>query len=132
MARIAGKPSAVIDWDIFDKLCAMQCTLEEIASWFDCSVETIERRVIKQFERPFADVFRERRGKGKVALRRAQYSAALAGNTALLIFLGKNYLGQADKIEQKVEGETTVILDSSDKLKLVEMMRSAREEKEGK
>lgn len=41
------------------------------------------------------------RAKIRCALRKKQLSEALNGNTAMLIFLGKNYLGQADKKETK-------------------------------
>lgn len=97
--RPVGRPRKEIDWVEFDKLCAMQCTLGEIAGWFECSEDTIERRVKEQFGMDFADVFKEKRSKGKIALRRQQYQTALEGNVPLLIFLGKNYLGQSDKQE---------------------------------
>lgn len=41
------------------------------------------------------------RAKIRCALRKRQLDEALNGNTAMLIFLGKNYLGQADKKETK-------------------------------
>lgn len=41
--------------------------------------------------------------KRKLKLREQQNKTAADGNPALLIFLGKNYLDQADKIEEKIQ-----------------------------
>ena len=34
-----GRPKKEIDKKIFENLCGLQCTLEEIAGVFDCSAE---------------------------------------------------------------------------------------------
>jgi hypothetical protein len=39
-----ARPEAEIDLAELEKLCSMQCTDIEIASWFGISVRTIERR----------------------------------------------------------------------------------------
>lgn len=51
------------------------------------------------------DALRDGQGEGLASLRRRQFKAANDGNAALLIWLGKQYLGQADKqeIAQTVE-----------------------------
>lgn len=94
-----ARPRIEIDWDEFEKLCGLQCTQEEIAGWFDCSVDTIDRRVKEKHGVSFAEVFKLKSGKGKISLRRKQMSVAMAGNPTMLIFLGKQYLGQSDKRE---------------------------------
>ena len=40
-----ARPQIKIDWDQFNKLCALQCTQVEIAEWFNCSIDTIARAV---------------------------------------------------------------------------------------
>jgi len=97
-----GRPKIVIDWTSFDKLCAMQCTLEEISSYFDCSEDTIERAVKREKKTSFADYFRQKSKKGTISLRRRMYEIAQTGNVTMLIWLSKNWLGYADKIEEKV------------------------------
>lgn len=100
-----GRPRLDINWEQLDKLCGLQCTILEIASYFDCSVDTIENRIKEAHGTNFSEYFSKKRGKGKIALRRKQYEAALAGNTTLLIWLGKQYLGQSDKQENtNIEG----------------------------
>lgn len=101
----AGRKKIEIDWHEFDKLCQLQCSLREIASWFECSEDTIERRVKEVHSIDFADYFDQKRGKGKIALRRKQYEVALSGNVTMLIWLGKQYLGQSDKQEVKHDTE---------------------------
>ena len=48
----------------------------------------------------FSEVFRQKRGLGKVSLRRAQFHLAEKSAT-MAIFLGKQYLGQTDVQEIK-------------------------------
>ena len=90
----------IIDWKEFDKLCGLQCSLEEIAGWFNCSIDTIENRVKETHGITFSEYFSKKRSSGKISLRRKQYETAMAGNPTLLIWLGKQYLNQTDKTEQ--------------------------------
>ena len=96
-----ARPRKEIDWDTFDKLCAFQCTEEEIAQWFDCTVDTITACLKRDKKSSFSEYYAQKRGKGRIALRRRQWHKALEANdTAMLIWLGKQYLGQKDKHEQ--------------------------------
>ena len=103
MAR-TGRPRIEIDKVQFEKLCAMQCPLDEIAGWFFCSEDTIEnwcKRTYKDEKgKPmrFSDVFAIKRQGGKISLRRAQFELAKK-SPAMAIFLGKQYLGQRDNIQ---------------------------------
>ena len=101
-----GRPRIEIDWKEFDKLCGLQCSLEEIAGWYNCSVDTIENRVKEVHSVTFSEYFKQKRASGKISLRRKQYEAAMSGNTALLIWLGKQYLNQSDKVHQTTEEVT--------------------------
>jgi len=103
--KATGRPRIEIDFKRFEEFCVVQSTLEEIAGWFDCSPDTIERRVAEHYKdengngRTFADVSGHLRSKGKTSLRRAQFQKALRGSDKMLIHLGKNYCGQSDKHE---------------------------------
>lgn len=94
-----GRPKVAIDWEQYRRLCRFQATLAEIASWFSCSMDTIERAVKAEEGVTFADSYKRWSANGKVSLRRAQYKAAMKGNPAMLIWLGKQQLGQTDKLE---------------------------------
>ncbi len=88
-----ARPLAEVNADDVVKLAAMGCTNTEIAAFCDCSVDTITRR--------FAEEIAKGREQGKTKLRRLQWKSAEAGNVAMQIWLGKQYLGQSDKMEQK-------------------------------
>ena len=100
MAKM-GRPQIEIDVNNFNKLCELQCTEEEIAGFFECSVDTIERWCKRTFDKTFAEVFKQKAMRGRIALRRFQLKHA-ERNPSMAIFLGKNWLGQSDKIEQTV------------------------------
>lgn len=99
MSSKGGRPKKEIDWDLFEKLCAIHCTLIEISDILGVSHDTLERACKKRFRKGFAYVSRQKAAKGKMSLRRKQYSMAMDGNVTLLIWLGKQWLGQKDKHE---------------------------------
>ena len=94
-----GRPRVEIDAVKFEKLCYLQCTLKEIAGFFDCCQETIERWCKREYNQTFADTYAQKSQKGKISIRRKQMQVAESGNVALLIWLGKQYLDQSDKNE---------------------------------
>lgn len=99
MAR-TGRPRIEIDWEAVDALCALQCTQEEIASNLSISVDTLERATRREKKQSFAEYFGTKRRVGFVSLRRKQLELAEAGNVTMLIWLGKQYLGQKDKPDE--------------------------------
>lgn len=105
-----ARPRIEIDESVFEKLCAIQCTLAEIASWFKCSEDTIERWSKRTYGCGFAEAYKKFSSAGKISLRRWQFQMA-ERSVPMAIFLGKNWLGQTDKIEQtitEVEDLTTL------------------------
>ena len=54
MAKM-GRPQIEIDKAQFEKLCGLLCTEAEIASWFRCSVDTLERWTKRTYGETFAD-----------------------------------------------------------------------------
>lgn len=90
-----ARPRLEIDKEQFKKLCAIQCTEEEIASWFKCSVDTIERFSKREFDMSFAEAYKIFSADGKISLRRTQFKMAET-NCSMAIWLGKQYLGQKD------------------------------------
>jgi len=102
--KVMGRPKKPIDWEVFDKLCALQCTQVEMASWFDCSVDTLERRCTEEKGMIFAEYYIQKAGKGKISLRRHQWQLAEKGNATMLIWLGKQVLGQKDKADITSDG----------------------------
>ena len=91
-----GRPKLDIDQEQLEKLMGIHCTEEEIAGWFECSVDTIERRCVEYFGETFAEAYKKFSGRGKCSLRRAQWTAAQNGSITMMIWLGKQMLGQKD------------------------------------
>lgn len=93
-----ARPLKEISKTDFEKLCGLQCTKDEICSWFDVTDKTLESWCKRTYECGFSEVFAEKRGLGKISLRRYQFELAKK-SAAMAIFLGKNYLGQKDTHE---------------------------------
>lgn len=91
-----ARPRKEIDQENFEKLCGLQCTLDEIAGFFKCSSDTIERWCKRTYNESFADTFKKHSAAGKMSLRRAQFKLA-EKSAAMAIWLGKQYLGQRDR-----------------------------------
>ena len=96
-----GRPKKKIDIDQFEKLCALQCTLQEICAFFDITDVTLNTFCKENYGTTFSEVFAIKRQAGVISLRRSQFKLA-EKSAAMAIFLGKNMLGQTDKIEQTV------------------------------
>ena len=94
----AGRPKKQIDKTEFEKLCALQCTMSEISSWFECDKKTLIAWCKREYGVEFSTIYAEKAERGKISLRRKQFQIA-EKNAAMAIFLGKNYLGQSDRNE---------------------------------
>lgn len=96
-----GRPRIEIKEDEFKKLCAIMCTEEEIADWFSCSIDTVNRWCKRTYGLTFADIYKKNSINARVSLRRAQFKLA-EKNPTMAIWLGKQYLGQRDSFEAEV------------------------------
>jgi hypothetical protein len=92
-----GRPRIEIDLAAVERMASIQCTDEEIACMLGVSINTITRR--KADDPAFMKVLEEGRGKGRATLRRLQWQRANAGSDTMLIWLGKQTLGQTDRHE---------------------------------
>ncbi len=93
-----------IDQKQFENLCALQCTEEEICDWFDITDKTLARWCRETYNKRFSEVFREKRSGGKISLRRSQFRLA-EKNATMAIWLGKQYLGQKDTVDEEDAAE---------------------------
>ena len=118
-----GRPKIEIDWKQFEAYCAIQCTLREIADYFNCSEKTIERKVNEHYGCPFVDIFKRKRQKGLMSLRANLFKLAeKQGNVA--IFLAKNWLGMVDKTEIANPAGESFRVEHDAKSKLIGMFDS--------
>ena len=108
---MAGRPKKEIDYELAEKLAGIMCTQEEIASFLNLSVRTLQR------DEEFCRIYKKGQDNGKISLRRMQFKLA-EKNAAVAIFLGKQYLGQKDNIE----------VESSQLVKVQELLGKIEEE----
>ena len=87
-----GRPKKIIDYQLVEDLASIFCTQEEIASIMKCDVRTLQR------DEEFCRLYIKNIDNAKSSLRRVQYKKAMSGNVTMLIWLGKQYLGQSDKV----------------------------------
>lgn len=91
--RRAGRPKKEIvltPEQLIEDMAKIGCTAEEIATVTGIARSTVYER--------FSDALEKGRAAGKESLRRAQFKTAIGGNAVMQIWLGKQYLGQTDKL----------------------------------
>jgi hypothetical protein len=81
-----------IDTIQLQKLATLGCTNKEMADFFGCSADLLEKS--------YSEFLTKGRAEQKMRLRQLQWKSAQKGNVTMQIFLGKNILGQQDKIEE--------------------------------
>lgn len=121
---IMARPRIEIDKEQFIGLCNIQCTLVEIAEWFKCSEDTIERWCKRELKMGFAEAYKRYSVGGKISLRRWQMKMA-EHNCSMAIWLGKQYLGQ------KEQQEITVSDSADETIKKMDAYFSKKDGKNG-
>lgn len=91
------RPKLNINEDQVRSLAGINCSLEEMGAVLNCDESTLTRR--------FSAIIKEGRATGRMSLKRKQWEMAMGGNITMLIWLGKQNLGQTDKVEQRVDAK---------------------------
>ena len=120
MAKM-GRPLKELNKEQFEYLCSIQCNEEEIAGVFKVSPDTVARWCIREYGETFAEVYKNFSANGKMSLRRTQFKMA-ERSAAMAIWLGKQYLGQTDKIDQQI-----ISIDASVRDKVDAAIKKAKE-----
>lgn len=104
-----GRPRVPIDWGKVANLCAAGAFAPSIAHEFGITAQTLYDRVQEEKGMDFTTFRRSHLERGDDLLRVKQFDMAVnGGNERLLIFLGKNRLGQRDKVEMSGPGGTAL------------------------
>ena len=83
-----GPNQKVVDPDEVYRLSGIGCTMEEMAHFFGIDRETLKYNFLPYIQRANSELY--------MRLRTKQIEVALDGNPTMLIWLGKNMLGQSD------------------------------------
>ena len=85
-----GRPKLDIDPEQVTRLARLHCTMNEMASFFGCHIDTLRDN--------FSNEIDKGRSEGNISLRRKQWQMAVEkGNVVMLIWLGKQMLGQVNE-----------------------------------
>ena len=105
-----GRTPAVIDWDTVGKLLEAGCSGESIATQFGVHRTTLYNRCKADLGLTFSTLSQQKKMLGDNLLRAKQYQTAMSGNVTMQIWLGKQRLGQTDKLEHQGQGGGPVLL----------------------
>lgn len=83
-----GRPLLDIDVEEVKRLASIGASERDYGDWFGCSGSTIVKR--------FSDVIAKHNGRTRSKLRQKQIQLALEGDKTMLIWLGKQMLGQTE------------------------------------
>ena len=122
------RPKSKIDLDELEKLCAVQCTDQDIAAFLGVSTRTIERR---RKMPSFREAMERGKAKGRVSVRRNLFRLATNGNLGANIFLAKILLGYKDVVSNEHSGPDGGPIEMSLADVLRERKKAAVEQPEG-
>ena len=110
-----------IDWTQIDAYLRAQCTGKEIAEIFGVSYETLCRRCKQENGVEFGEYAQIKKTQGVNLIRAKQYEIAMKGDKTMLIWLGKQYLGQKETVDLdnvNTQSVMNVIVDSEETKKI--------------
>ena len=109
--KVIGQEMAVVPPDQVEELAGIGCSNKEIAAFYGVKDTALTRN--------FAEQLTKGREGMKQRLRKAQLTLALTGNATMLIWLGKNILGQTDT-PQSVDSDVLPWSDEEEKEELID------------
>lgn len=124
IAKSGGRPTKHLEDMVFDgweQLDALIIWASEVycAEQLKISIDTLATKIKEKSGLSFSDYKHKKKEVLRINLLKKQYEVAIAGNVSMLIWLGKQELGQKDK--QEVESTITARSESiEDYLKRLE------------
>jgi AraC-like DNA-binding protein len=110
-----GRPKLDIDAEQVKRLARLHCTMQEMADFFGCHRDTLHNNFSAEIDKG--------RSEGNISLRRKQWQMAVEkGNVVMLIWLGKQMLGQRNEIIESDNNTPLPIYDIvENKTEVIEM-----------
>ena len=90
-----SRPLKNFDQKIFENLCRVWCTHQELEHILDCDKVTLDKWCKRTYNASLSETYKRFSDDGACSLRRFQYQLA-AKNAAMAIWLGKQRLGQKE------------------------------------
>lgn len=99
MTKKIGRPNKEIDWNVLDAVLQYGASKLDCADLLNVSEDTVDKKIKQSHKMTFSEYREKKMGKMRIKLLQKQYEVAMNGNVALLIWLGKQHLGQSEKQE---------------------------------
>lgn len=132
MTKAQGRPKIELDWNLINGVLQFGARLLDCSELCKVSDDVIQSRIKEEFGITFTEYRNRKMSSMRMKLLQKQFDVAMQGNIAMLIFLGKNHLGQADKIENKnIEVTPDLPMNKEEKLQMAKIYaEKLKEEKE--
>lgn len=91
-------------WDQLDALITWSSEVY-IADKLGMNIDTLAARIKERYGVSFSEYKRKKQEPMRINLMKKQYDIAMGGNVTMLIWLGKQYLGQSDKQELNTDDD---------------------------
>jgi hypothetical protein len=125
---MGGRPTRAIDYRVVRELAEIQCTEAEIAGVIGFTPEWLCKRKVKDAK--LAEAIEQGRANGTASLRRTQHRLAQKGNVVMLIWLGKQRLGQREP-ERTIAAEVIAPVVNADGERKLTMSLTLTDTQEG-
>lgn len=102
------RPQIPIDWNVVDKWLEADCTGTQVAGMLGIHADTLYNRCQQDKGVTFTVYSNEKKSKGDAQLKIKQYSEAMGGDRGMLIWLGKQRLGQRENHDVNVTGAMSI------------------------
>lgn len=103
----AGRPEIEIDMKVVDDLLISGCNGCQVAAYLGVHEDTLYNQIKRNYGINFSDYTAKKRSKGDAMIHAAQFRKALKQDNTMMVWLGKNRLGQRDTpVEMGVSAET--------------------------
>lgn len=103
-----GRPKAEFDLEKVELFGYFRATYETMAEILGCHYDTI-RRNMQNPESNFSKAYKKGYGNLKQKLSESQITCAINGNATMLVWLGKQHLGQSDTPDQSQDVDDKAI-----------------------
>ena len=107
--NLGGRPKVKMGLEEVENLSRLNCTMDEIAAYFNVDVRTVQLRA--QRDPAFRAAIDRGQALGRLSIRRQQIRLMEQGNATMAVWLGKQLLGQHDRLEAEVtvkDGDMTL------------------------
>lgn len=116
--RPNGRPPREFDQKLFENLCFVNCTVNEMECILSCDQRTLDVWCQRTYGERYSTVYKRFSENGKSSVRRNQLNLSKT-NASMAIWLGKVWLGQKDPVEELNTKRIVGALEQIQKLKIL-------------